>query len=210
VIAKLRRVRRPSPAMVVALVGLFVALGGPGYAASTVQNAVFAKRADRARYATRAGSAHVAGRAHKAASATSAKKAGKVDGFNASATPIPNTLLALGANAKFPASVLPAAATTRVVFRRTFSDFVDNDVYAEAHIGCVPGETLISGGAGWLRASDGRFDPRPVVTVSSPVADATAGVLEDGVAATQWQAAGRNLSGESARLVVYAGCAAAG
>jgi hypothetical protein len=210
VIAKLRRVRRPSPAMVVALVGLFVALGGPGYAAGAVGSVLFAKRADHARYATRAGSAHVAGRAHKAATATSAKKAGKVDGFNASATPIPNTLLALGANGKFPAAALPSISAGRVVFRRAVSEFVDAGAYAEAHIGCVTGETLVSGGAGFLRSSDGRLDPRPLIGVSVPVADANASVLDDGVAASQWQAAGRNLTGEAARLVVYAGCAPAG
>jgi hypothetical protein len=205
--AKVRRVSRPSPAMVVALVGLFVALGGPGYAASAVQSALFAKRADRARYASRAGSAHVAGRAHKAATATSAKKAGKVDGFNASATPIPNTLLALGANGKFPAIALPNAPTTRVTFRRGLSPLVGDGEFAEAHVGCVTGETLVTGGAGFIRGSDGRLDPRPLLSVSAPVADANAKVLEDGVAAVQWQAAGRNQTGESARLTVYAGCA---
>jgi hypothetical protein len=193
--------------MVVALIGLFVALGGPGYAASTVQNALFAKRADRARYATRAGTAHSAASAHKAATAASAKKAGKVDGFNASATPIPNTLLALGANGKFPAIALPSAPTTRVVFRRALSAFVADGEYAQAHVGCATGETLVTGGAGFARASDGRLDPRPLLSVSAPVADANAKVLEDGAAAAQWQAAGRNQTGESARLLVYAGCA---
>jgi hypothetical protein len=210
VIAKLRRVRRPSPAMVVAVVGLFVALGGPGYAASAVQSTLFAKRADRARYATRAGSAHVAGRAHKANTATSAKRAGKVDGFNASAAPIPNTLLALGANGKFPAAALPSISAGRVVFRRALSDFVNASEYAAATIGCVAGETLVSGGAAFVRASDGRIDPRPSLSVNAPVGDANASVLDDGVAAPQWQAAGRNLSGEAARLLVYAGCAPSG
>ena len=209
-IAKLRRVRRPSPAMFVALVALFIALGGPGYAAGTVQTVLFAKRADRARFATRAGTAHVAGRAHKATTATSAKKAGKVDGFNASATPIPNTLLALGANGKFPAAALPTISAGRVVFRRALSDFVDAGEYAEAHIGCVPGETIVSGGGGFIRASDGRLDPRPFLSVNAPVADANATVLDDGVAAGQWQVAGRNVSGESARLVAYVGCAPSG
>lgn len=201
-IARLRRAGRPSPAMVVALIGLFVALGGPGYAASTVTNALFAKKADHARFADRAGSATKAGTAHKAATATSAKKAGKVDGFNASATPIPNTLLALGANGRFPAAALPSS---RVVFRRALSAFVANDELAEAHVGCATGETLVSGGGGFIRASDGRLDPRPLAT-SIPVADASAKLLDDGVAAPYWQVVGRNLSGESARLVAYAGC----
>jgi hypothetical protein len=82
-----RRLPRPSPALVIAALALFVALGAPGYAASVVDRALFAKRAGtakKARYATRAG---------------------KVDGFSASSRPRPRRLLALDKNGKFPASV---------------------------------------------------------------------------------------------------------
>jgi len=189
--------------MAVALIALFIALGGPGYAA-TVGSALFAKRADHARYADRAGSARKAGTATHAKFAKSAKRAGKVDGFNASATPIPRTLLALGANGRFPPSVLP---TTRVVFRRAISQFVTDGDFTQARVGCAAGETLVSGGGGFIRSSDGRLDPRTSLSVSAPVADANAKVLDDGVAAALWQAAGRNLTGDWARLLVYAGCA---
>jgi hypothetical protein len=154
--------------------------------------------------------APVAGRAHRASTATSAKKAGKVDGFNASATPIPNTLLALGANGKFPAAALPSISAGRVVFRRGLSEFVDAGAYAAALATCATGETVVGGGAGFVRASDGRLDPRPFLSVNAPVSDATGSVLDDGVPSARWQAAGRNLSGESARLVVYVGCAPSG
>lgn len=63
----------------IALIALFVALGGPGYAASGV-HAVFAKKAT---------------------------TADKLDGFHASKTPKPGTLLPLNRQGKFPASVLP-------------------------------------------------------------------------------------------------------
>ena len=75
-----RFLRRPSPAMVVALIGVFLALGGPAYTAGTVKRALFAKKA---------------------------RNADRVDGFHASATPKPGRLLPLGANGRFPAAVLP-------------------------------------------------------------------------------------------------------
>lgn len=64
---------------VIALTALFVAIGGPGYAA-TVARVVFAQRAG---------------------------NADRVDGFHAASAPHPNTLLALDARAKFPRSALP-------------------------------------------------------------------------------------------------------
>jgi hypothetical protein len=73
---------RPSPAMLVACAALFVALGGPSFAASTVQRTLFAKKAG---------------------------NANRVDGFNASAKPRPNTLLALDKNRRFPRSVFPVS-----------------------------------------------------------------------------------------------------
>ena len=75
------RLRLPSPALVVATIALFVALGGPGYAAGVVKKVAFAKTAGNAK---------------------------KVGGLRASKTPKANTLLALDANRHFPLSVFPA------------------------------------------------------------------------------------------------------
>jgi hypothetical protein len=77
----LARLRLPSPALVLATVALFVALGGPGYAAGVVKKVAFAKTAGNAK---------------------------KVGGLKASKRPKPNTLLALDAKARFPLSVFPA------------------------------------------------------------------------------------------------------
>jgi hypothetical protein len=81
------RFPKPTPALVLAAIALFVALGAPGYAARTLDKALFAKKA---------GSAKKAG---------FAKRAGKVDGFSASGHPKAHRLLALDGNGKFPASV---------------------------------------------------------------------------------------------------------
>ena len=69
-------VRRPSPAMVVAVVALLVALAGPGYAA--LQSVVFAARAGNAE---------------------------KVDGLKASKRPHGNEIVALDSHGRLPASV---------------------------------------------------------------------------------------------------------
>jgi hypothetical protein len=69
---------RPSPAMLVALAALVVALTPIAEAARSVPRALFASNADR------------------------------VDGFHASRVPRANRLLPLGRNGKFPASVVPA------------------------------------------------------------------------------------------------------
>jgi hypothetical protein len=78
-----RRMRSPSPALVIATLALFVALGGPGYAAKAVKKVAFAKTAGNAK---------------------------KVGGIKASRRPQANRLLALDANARFPASVFPPGA----------------------------------------------------------------------------------------------------
>jgi hypothetical protein len=70
--------RRPSAAMVVALVALLVALGAPSYAAQAIQSVLFANRAG---------------------------NANKVDGIKASRKPHANQLLALDSHGKFPFSV---------------------------------------------------------------------------------------------------------
>lgn len=72
------RLRKPSPAMLLAGLALFVALGGPASAAKSIKKALFAKEAASAR---------------------------EVDGLSASRRPKPRTLLALDKDGKFPASV---------------------------------------------------------------------------------------------------------
>jgi hypothetical protein len=64
--------------MVVAVIALLIALGAPSYAAQIVRSVLFAQRAGNAE---------------------------KVDGLRASKKPHPNTLLALDAHGRFPASV---------------------------------------------------------------------------------------------------------
>ena len=80
-------------ANVVSTLCMFIVLGGVAVAVDVVP------------FAEKAGFAKKAGKAKKA---KKAKKAGKVDGLSASKIPTKNKLLALDAEAKFPAGVLPA------------------------------------------------------------------------------------------------------
>ncbi len=73
-----RWLRRPSGAMVVAVVAVLIAMGAPGYAAQSIKSVLFAARAGNAE---------------------------KVDGLRASRKPRPNGLLALNSHGKFPKSV---------------------------------------------------------------------------------------------------------
>jgi collagen triple helix repeat protein len=72
-----------SAAIAIALLSLFVALGGPGYAATAVRHVMFAANAD------------------------------KIDGIHASKTPKPRMLLPLDRFGKLPASVLTLTAGPR-------------------------------------------------------------------------------------------------
>ena len=195
-------VRRPSVATIVALIALFVALGGPSYANHVVQRALFANKAKRADNAT---------------FARSAKRAGKVDGFNASSTPIPNTLLALGPDGRFPASALPpgtspgsSSPATRFIYRQGVGASVPDGDLAEAHVGCLEGERMVGGGGGFIRSSDSRLDPRGVLSVNAPAADLAGRVTPDqSERPSLWQVAGQNRTGQFARLVAYAVCSPA-
>lgn len=80
--AAMRTRVRDSAAIVIALLALFLALGGPGYATTAVKR-VLATNAD------------------------------KVDGYHASKTPKPRTLLPLDRFGKLPASVLRLTAGPR-------------------------------------------------------------------------------------------------
>ena len=71
-----------------------------------------AKVATRANTATTAGSANSATTAGSANTATTANNANSVNGIQASTTPTAGQLFPLGPDAKFPASVLPAAPPT--------------------------------------------------------------------------------------------------
>jgi hypothetical protein len=130
--------RKPSPATAIALLALFVALGGVGIAAngqslilgqsnSATSNtslsapvpggkALQLTNNDSTAGASSAlGLTVAAGHAPLTVNSTAGKasnlNADKLDGFNASATPTANTLLALGANGQFPRSVIPGKVT---------------------------------------------------------------------------------------------------
>jgi hypothetical protein len=198
-------IRRPSASMIVALVALFAALGGTGYAAATfsgrdiqkrsipanriVSNALGGGQIDESRLgpvpvaqqaltAQTAASATNAGHATSADSATTAQDAQRLQGRDATAF---------------------LSNTVRVVLNQTAP--VANDTGAGVSVACNADEKAIGGGAAWLIGGDTPTELNAPITASMPV-PAGAGTNT----MTGWQAHGRNLTGVNRTLRVYAIC----
>jgi len=145
----LTRFKRPSPALVVAMVALFVALGGT--AGAVVAQAVpLAKRAlvaDKAKFATTAKTALVAENAKKLGGQTSAQIAQQA---------------AQAALSQSPAGARPASTATGLVVSKSQAvGSVNPGAIRVVQIACDAGQTAIGGGM----ASDGAvamFDNYPL------------------------------------------------
>ncbi len=198
-------IRRPSASFVVAIVALFVALGGTGYAAATLSGRDIQKRsipgnrvvndglggkqvnesklgpvpvAQQALTAQTAASATNAGHATSADSATTAQDAQQLQGRDAT---------------RFLAN------SVRVVLNQTGP--VPNDTGAGISVSCNADEKAIGGGAAWIISGDAVTELNAPITGSSPL---PAGPGTDNM--TGWQAHGRNLTGVNRTLRVYAVC----
>jgi len=198
-------IRRPSASMIVALVALFAALGGTGYAAATLSGRSIQKRsipanrivndalgggqinesklgpvpvAQQALTAQTAASATEAGHATSADSATSAQDSQKLQGRDAT---------------RFLAN------SVRVVLNQTGP--VPDSTGVGISVSCNADEKAIGGGAAWLISGDAVTELNAPITGSSPL---PAGAGTDTM--TGWQAHGRNLTGVNRILRVYAIC----
>jgi hypothetical protein len=198
-------IRRPSASMVVALVALFAALGGTGYAAATINGSEIQKRsipANRmvpnslgsnqinesklgtvplsamAQLATRAQSADSATSAVNAQSAASAQDAQKLQGRDATAF---------------------LANSVRVVSTQVT---VPTGNGATITVSCAANEKGIGGGAAWIiPGSESPTELDAQLTASFPVP--TTGGTDN---MTGWRAAGRNATGVDRNLRAYAIC----
>jgi hypothetical protein len=203
--------RRPSASLIVAIVALFAALGGTGYAAATINGRDIQKRsipgnrvvndglggkqinesklgtvplAQQALTAQTAASATNAGHATSADSATSA---------NSAATAQDAQQLQGRDASRFLAN------SVRVVLDQTAP--VPDNTGAGVSVSCNADEKAIGGGAAWIISGNAVTELNAPITGSLPI-PATPGTDH----MTGWQAHGRNLTGANRSLRVYAIC----
>ena len=183
--------RRPSPAMGVALLALFVSLGGVSYGVATGSidsreirnNAVRSidLRNNQARSKDIRNN-DVRGRDIRANTITG----GDVDESTLDEVPV-------------------AAAVSGVRFVQNQAAPVNTNTPSQVEVSCAAEEKAIGGGAAWIIPTfqDGNVPTaqEAPITASMPV-PATASIDD----ATGWRAAGRNLTGSSRALRVYAVC----
>jgi hypothetical protein len=188
---------RPSPAMVVALIALFVALGGGAYAAIKLpKNSVSSKQLKK-------GAVHNSDIAANAV--TGAKvKAGSLDGTDFKA----GTLLQGPAGPAGRDGTNGINGAANVTYRTFLANAAGNGTLGEAGATCNAGERLIGGGGGWVNNAN----PPTSYELNGSVSDngpATLGdaPIAEGATPGEWHVSGLNTTGGTARMFAYAVCA---
>jgi hypothetical protein len=207
-------IRRPSASMIVALVALFAALGGTGYAAATingrdiqqrsipgnrvVNNALGGKQINESKL----GVVPVAQQALTAQTAQSATEAGHATNAD-NATNAQNAVNAQTAqNAQQLQGRGPEAFLANSVRVRLASVNVRSGATDSIVIGCAASEKGIGGGAAWIVAgTDNPTELDAQLTASMPVP--AAGGTDNMVG---WKAAGLNNTGFDRLLRAYVIC----
>ena len=189
-----RRLRRPSPAFVIACLALFVALGGTGYAAFKLpKNTVGTKQLKK-------GAVRNSDIAANAVTGPKVK-AGSLDSSDFKA----GTLLQGPPGTNGTNGVNGAA---NVTYRTFLANTAGANTLGEAGATCNAGEKLIGGGGGWVDNAN----PPTQYVLSGTVSDsspATAGdaPIAEGATPGEWHVSGKNTTGVSARMFAYAVCA---
>ncbi len=214
--------RRPSSSMIVALVALFVALGGTGYAAATISGKSLKKRsvpADRVVNNALSGAQineSLLGPVPNAQNANEAVHAQRADKAQSADSAI-NASEALHAKTADTATTAKTADDAKLLQGLPSSAFLSNSVKVrvastgnavpgnEYPVGvkakCLAGEKGIGGGAGWYVLVNGTFS---VSEMNLPI---TASVPEmSGDTIVGWEAHGRNMSGLDRYLRAYVVC----
>ena len=211
-------VPRPSASMICAILALFIALGGTGYAATKMSGKNLYKRSvpadriqsnsltgtqiiesklgtvPRAKLAESADSARLATTAETARTADTATNAVNAQSAANAQTAVEATRLqGREATAVMSSGVQVRSAQTAPV------PGINNGFPAEIQANCAAGERGISGSGGWFFGGNSPTSLNAPVTVSMPVLDAN-GVI------TGWRVHGRNLSGVDRYLRAYVVC----
>lgn len=201
-------IRRPSASMIVALVALFAALGGTGYAAATLSGRSIQKRSIPANRIvsnalgggqineSKLGPVPTAQQALTAQTAASATHAGQADNAD-NATNAQNAQNAQKLQGREPGAFM--ANSVRVVSAQvTVATGGTRNITAS----CGPAEKGIGGGAAWIiPGSDSPTELDAQLTASLP-APATGGTDT----MTGWKAAGLNNTGADRLLRAYVIC----
>jgi hypothetical protein len=193
-----KRISRPSPALAISLIALFVALGGTGYAAMTINgkniknNSIPGKKLK---------NGAVTAKKIKSNAVTGAKvKAGTLNGSDFA----PGTLLQ---GAQGPAGKNGVNGAATVTYRTFLANTAGDGTLGEAEATCNAGEKLIGGGGGWVNNAV----PPTSYVLSGSVSDSGPSTNDDpiaeGATPTGWHVSGRNTSGGNARMLAYAVCA---
>jgi len=192
------RMTRPSPALVISLIALFVALGGTGYAAIAINGKNIKNNS-------------IPGKKLKNNAVTTKKiKNNAVTGAKVKGGTLTAGDFAAGTLLRGPQGPAGAAgknAATSIVYRTFLANTAGDTTVGEAEASCEAGEKLIGGGGGWVNNAvpptsyvlDGAVSDSGPSTNDDPIAE--------GVAPTGWHVSGRNTSGGDARMLAYAVCA---
>lgn len=190
---------RPSPALAISLIALFVALGGTGYAAVKINGANLKNKS-------------VSGAKLKNKTITGAKiksnavTGAKVKGGSLTASDFKAGTLLQGPAG--PAGKNGVNGAANVVYRTFLANTAGNGALGEAGATCDAGEKLIGGGGGWVNDAvpptsyvlDGTVsDSGPATSGDDPIAE--------GATPGEWHVSGLNTSGANARMYAYAVCA---
>lgn len=193
------RMTRPSPALVISLIALFVAMGGTGYAAITINgknlknNSVAGKKLKNGAVTTKK---------IKNNAVTGAKvKAGTLNGSDFAA----GTLLR---GPQGPAGKNGVNGAATVVYRTFLANTAGNTALGEAEASCEAGEKLIGGGGGWVNDAvpATSYVLGGTLSTNGP-SNGSDDPIAEGATPGGWHVSGRNTSGSNARMMAYAVCA---
>jgi hypothetical protein len=191
------RYSRPSPALVISVLALFVALGGVGYAAATINGADIKNKS-------------IAGKKLKNKAITGAKiKGSAVTGSKVKAGSLDKSDFKAGTLLQGPAGPAGQNAATNITYRTFLANTAGNGTLGEAGATCNAGEKLIGGGGGWVNNAV----PPTSYVLDGTVSDSGPGTSSDapigeGETPGEWHVSGVNTSGGNARMYAYAICAA--
>jgi hypothetical protein len=214
--------RRPSPALAISLIALFVALGGTGYAAVTINGKNLTNKSvagKKLKNKTITGgkikNATITGGKIKNGTLTGDKVAnGTLTGAKVANESLTGAQVNESTLAQVPNAARAAVATTvnpgavnastlgGIVTRQLTVEVANTGGFAQ-NVACADGERLIGGGVRWTAPVNAAL-----IIQSSGPSNVAPGpdVPLDGEAFTAWRAAGTNNSGATASVVISAIC----
>lgn len=189
---------RPSPALIVAILAMVVALGGTSYAALKIpSNSVGTKQLKKKAVGTKQLKMKAVGSGQLKSDSVGADQLG----------PGSVDTAAIVDAAVTKAKIDPAALQNSTVVRTFLANTAGNGTLGEATSSCDAGEILVGGGGGWVNNSNPAttYVLDGTLSDSGPSQGGDAPSL-DGTAPLAWHVSGLNTTGANARMLAYAVC----